>query len=71
MTHLALRFRNKGKVASFRKIYFIIVETGPKKTGKGQKLTTNKKSTIFELSSWNLDKMTNPWGSHFDQVSWW
>ena len=29
-----------------------ILETDAKKTGQGQKLTTNKKSTIFELKSW-------------------
>ena len=29
---------------------FLLLETDPKK-GKDQKLTTNKKSTIFELSS--------------------
>ena len=27
------------------------IETDPKKTGQDQKLATNKKSTIFELSS--------------------
>ena len=36
------------------------VETDPKKPGQVEKLSTNKKSIIFELSSCNLVKMTNP-----------
>ena len=35
------------------------LETDSKKPGQDQKLTTSKKSAIFELSSWNLVKMTN------------
>ena len=45
------------------------LETGPKKITQDQNLTNNKKSTIFELSSWNLVKMTSQWGGLFDQVS--
>ena len=41
------------------------------KNGQVQKLSSNKKSTIFELSSWNLVKITSQWGGLFDQVSWW
>ena len=47
------------------------VETDEKKIELDQNLTNNKKSTIFELSSWNLVKLTRPWGGLFDQVSWW
>ena len=46
-----------------------ILETDPKKPGRGQKLTTNKKSTILKLSSLNLVKWTTSLASHFDQVS--
>ena len=35
-----------------------------------KKVTISKKSTIFVLYSWNLVKITNSEGSHFDQVSW-
>ena len=45
------------------------IETGPQKTGQDQNLTSNKKSTIFELSTWKLVKMTTQWGGLFDQVS--
>ena len=45
------------------------LETDSKKTGQGQKLTTNKKSTIFERSSRNLVKRTTSWARNFDQVS--
>ena len=47
-----------------------VIETGPKKSENDQRLTINKKSTIFELSSWNLVKMASPWGGPFDQLSW-
>ena len=43
------------------------VETNPKKTGQGQTLTTNKKCTIFELSSRNLSKRTTSPVRHFDK----
>ena len=46
-------------------IRYLRVETDPKKTGQGQKLTTNKKSTVFELSSWNFVKMTYHLGGPF------
>ena len=49
----------------------LLIETDPKKTGQGQKLTAEKKSTIFELSSWNLAKRTTSVVHHFDEVSWW
>ena len=45
------------------------VETDPKKTGQDQKLTIDKKSTIFELSLRNLVKRATSWVHHFDQVS--
>ena len=36
---------------------FSTLETGPKITGQDQNLTINKKSTTFELSSWNFVRM--------------
>ena len=45
------------------------LETDSKKSGQDQKLTANKKSTIFELSLWNLVKMTIKWVGLFGQVS--
>ena len=42
-----------------------------KKIGLDQNLTNNKKSTIFELSSWNFVKMTSSWVGLFEQVSLW
>ena len=42
-----------------------------KKSGQDQKLTIDKKSTIFEQSTWNLIKMKNPWDGPFDKISWW
>ena len=47
------------------------LETDSKKYGQDQKLAFDKRSTIFEQSSWNLVKITNPWGGPLDQVSWW
>ena len=46
------------------------VESVRANLGMAKKVTNSKKSTIFVLSSWNLVKITNSWGSHFDQVSW-
>ena len=43
---------------------------GKKKQEDFQKLSINKKSIIFVLSSWNLVKMINSWGDYFHQVSW-
>ena len=51
--------------------FLFIVETDSKETGQDQKLTTSKKSTIFDQSSWNLVKRTNSMIRHFDQVLWW
>ena len=42
-----------------------------KKNRYDQNLTTNENSIIFELSLWNLVKMTSQWGGLFDLVSWW
>ena len=33
-------------------------------------MAINKKSTILDLSSWNLVKMITTWGENFHQVSW-
>ena len=41
-----------------------------KKTGHVQKLATNKKSTIFVQSLWNLVKMITSWGNYFHQLPW-
>ena len=41
------------------------IETDPKKTGQGRKLTTNRNSPIFELSLRNLVKMTYYYGGPF------
>ena len=35
-----------------------------------EKLAISKKSTFFDLSSWNLVKIITIWGYHFHQVSW-
>ena len=55
----------------FSNCHYINVETDSKKSGQDQKLSTNKKSTIFEVSSWNLVKRTTTLAHHFDQVWWW
>ena len=47
----------------------IAIETDSKRFGLGEKLTTNKNSTIFELWSWNLVKLMSHWGNPFDQVA--
>ena len=46
------------------------IKSESKKTRHVQNLAISKKSIIFVLSSWNFIKVSNSWGSYFDQVSW-
>ena len=67
---------SKATVTPNKKLWFeneaFILETDENRENEKFRIfTTNKESTVFELSSWNLVKRITSFFCLFDQVSWW